>query len=246
MRNLMIAGAMLFAAGAAQAEYKSGFGDVSINYLDWNHNPAKRANNAYIELEGASNYDWGELYGFVDFEHFNNDSDKYSFFAKGQFRYYLTKDGSKGLAFFMQGKPGVAKGFHEVNIVTGLSYNFYFTDAWFAPFFGALYTNKSVSAAKVEFAGWNGYQLGWSAGKKFNLLGQNWRVTNWNEIDFERKSSYVPRGADRESLNGALSLWWLPSGQSAWSPGIQYRYAWNTLGQPGLTDGYIATVKYNF
>ncbi len=110
MRYLIIAGAMLWAAAAAQAEYKSGFGDVSLNYLDWNHNKAKRANNAYIELEGASNYDWGELYGFVDFEHFNNDSDKYSFFRQRPVSLLPEQRRQQGPGFVYPGQAGCGQG----------------------------------------------------------------------------------------------------------------------------------------
>ncbi|MDL4863437.1 outer membrane protein OmpK, partial [Halomonas elongata] len=57
------------------------FANVSVNYLDWSDGTQQRtANNAakgdffYLELEGGLGFDWGEFYGFYDFENPQNDT----------------------------------------------------------------------------------------------------------------------------------------------------------------------------
>ncbi|MBB5191286.1 hypothetical protein HNQ50_002009 [Silvimonas terrae] len=234
--------ATLLAASTAHAEQTGGFGDVSVNYLDWNHTPGMsngRSNDAYLELEGGGQYTWGELYGFTDWNHFNKASDEYGMFAKGQLRYYLgdERHGAGWNAFF-QSKIVADHNFHEFNQVVGVGYNVALNNASFTPFIGAHYTNSTY------FAGWNGYELGWAAWVPFNLGSQSFALTNWSEFDFNRKEAYIPQGSSRQSFYGVLALWWNVTPH--WSVGGQYNYAVNTLGADGLTDAYIATAKYNF
>lgn len=233
-------GGVLLAA-PVQAEQKYGFANISANYLGWNHTPQKHRDDfAYLELEGGSGYNWGELYGFTDLENLDKSSDKYSIFAKGQLRYYLGKHTDRsGFNLFLQGKVAANKAWHEFSTVTGLGYNLKIGNGWFTPFFGPLYSNTTSG-----FAGWNGYQLGWAIVYPFSIGKANFMVTNWHEFEFGRKDAYLPKGAPSTSQNGALAFWWKAT--KDWTFGVKYRYAYNTLGAAGYTDAYIGTVMFNF
>ncbi|WP_439892271.1 outer membrane protein OmpK [Ralstonia sp. 25C] len=233
--------AALLATSPAQAEQRSGFANISVNYLAWNHTPSfSRDDFVYVELEGGSTYNWGELYGFIDLENVEKSGDRYSIYPKGQIRYYLNNnEKGNGWNLFAQVKAPAAKRFHEYSNVFGVGYNMDVGPVRFRPFIGALYTNASSG-----FAGWNGYQLGWAAIWPFQVASKSFSLSNWNEYDFARKQAYRPGKSPHYSLNGALALTWNVT--KNWAVGAKYRYAWNTLGAEGLTDAYIATLRYNF
>ncbi|HIF7720951.1 TPA: outer membrane protein OmpK, partial [Escherichia coli] len=62
------------------AEFKGGFADIGIHYLDWTSRTTEKSSTkshkddfGYLELEGGANFSWGEMYGFFDWENFYND-----------------------------------------------------------------------------------------------------------------------------------------------------------------------------
>ena len=68
----------------SHAEFKGGFADIGIHYLDWTSRTTEKSSTkshkddfGYLELEGGANFSWGEMYGFFDWENFyNNRHDK--------------------------------------------------------------------------------------------------------------------------------------------------------------------------
>ncbi|GAL06786.1 putative exported protein precursor [Photobacterium aphoticum] len=65
MRKSLVALSVLAAAAAlpAQAEYLYGFGNVSVNYLDWSKGTEQRSGGfkddfVYLELEGGAGFTW--------------------------------------------------------------------------------------------------------------------------------------------------------------------------------------------
>ncbi len=68
----------------SHAEFKGGFADIGIHYLDWTSRTTEKSSTkshkddfGYLELEGGANFSWGEMYGLFDWENFyNNRHDK--------------------------------------------------------------------------------------------------------------------------------------------------------------------------
>lgn len=59
----------------SHAEFKGGFADIGIHYLDWTSRTTEKSSTkshkddfGYLELEGGANFSWGEMYGFFDWE----------------------------------------------------------------------------------------------------------------------------------------------------------------------------------
>lgn len=70
---------LLIIPALSHAEYKSGFADIGLHYLDWTSETTEKTSKkshkddfGYLELEGGANFSWGEMYGFFDWENFYN------------------------------------------------------------------------------------------------------------------------------------------------------------------------------
>lgn len=233
------------AAVPAQAEYLYGWGDVSVNYLDWSNGTEDRSGGfkndfMFLELEGGAGFTWGELYGFADFEFQDSTPAADSGMAMSTKGSIAVKTGLKELRFYAQTYSTENQGFHARNTVGGLSYNFSGDNWYFNPWVGLHYTNT------VGFADLNGGMAGWVAGYNFNLGEAKFSITNWHETEFAREDDYLATNSETDDLsyNGALAAWWHAT--DSVSTGVQYRYAHNKLGQPQTDNAIIYTVKYNF
>ena len=248
MRKSLVALSVVAAASTfpAQAEYLYGFGDMSVNYLDWSNGTEERANGFkkdfwYLELEGGAGFTWGELYGFADLENLEKGSDKVSTSLKGSIAY---KTGIAELRVYGQVYNTNSDGFTAQNNVLGLSYAFNGDGWFFNPFVGFHHT--MTTAGENSFGGMNGGMFGWTAGYNFNAFGEKFMISNWHESEFGRNDKYmiVSGEGDHVSANGAVALWWNATDNI--TTGIQYRYAFNKLGNKGNQNAMIYTVKYNF
>lgn len=253
MRKSLLALSLASAAAIslpAQAEYLYGWGDVSLNYLDWSNGTEDRSGGFkndffFLELEGGAGFTWGELYGFADFE-MQDNVDGAGNKTSGQAMAMSTKasiavkTGLAELRYFAQTYSTENQGFHARNTVGGLSYAFNGDNWAFNPFVGAHYTNT------VGFADFNGGMFGWNGFYNFDLAGQSFTISNWHETEFARVDDYVATSGETDDLsyNGALAFWWNATNHI--STGVQYRYAHNKLGQPQTDNAVIYTVKYNF
>ncbi|QIG07122.1 outer membrane protein OmpK [Proteus sp. ZN5] len=236
----------------SQASYLGGFASASINYLDWTthttHKTGKTSHKddfAYLELEGAANFSWGEFYGFFDLENpFNkketHPGDNQRYTIKSTARIYLGKSNFNlyGHVYGTWSLPGKKYGgnFHEVNTLYGFGYNTQIANLWFKPFIALHYVDQS------KYSGNNGYVTGWVAGYDFNIKNQKFSLTNWHEMEFQRHKRYGNGG--KNGINGALAIWWHPT--TSITTGIQYRYAYKKLGESFLQDGIVYSLKYNF
>ena len=248
MRKSLVALSVVAAATTfpAQAEYLYGFGDMSVNYLDWSNGTEERANGFkkdfwYLELEGGAGFTWGELYGFADLENLEKGSDKVSTSLKGSIAY---KTGIAELRVYGQVYNTNSAGFTAQNNVLGLSYAFNGDGWFFNPFIGFHHT--MTTAGDKSFGGMNGGMFGWSAGYNFNAFGEKFMISNWHESEFGRNDKYmiVAGEGDHVTANGAIAFWW--NATENVTTGIQYRYAFNKLGTSGNQNAMIYTVKYNF
>ncbi|MBV7314929.1 ion channel protein Tsx [Shewanella sp. NIFS-20-20] len=255
MLALAAATTAALSAGSVQAEQFYGFSNVSVNYLDWSDGTTERTGGykedfVYLEVEGGAGYDWGDVYGFVDFENP----------TKGEWRKADETVKEKAEAFRIAAKGSVAinmgdsnfnyygqlyslsdsSGFYEQNVTLGVSYD-YNTDfgLWVKPFIGAHYVHNNFIGA-----GFNGYMGGWVLGYNFELAGQSMMITNWNEIEFDRADEYKGANGNGTGLNGAVALWWTPTPK--FTAGVQYRYADHKLGAATYQNAVIFSAKYNF
>ncbi|MGF1691213.1 outer membrane protein OmpK [Photobacterium kagoshimensis] len=244
MRKSLVAMSVLAAAAAlpAQAEYLYGFGNVSVNYLDWSKGTEARSDGgkkdfAYIELEGGAGFDWGELYGFFDLENVQDGADKTRAASKGSIQY---KTGLDEVRLFAQTYSTENGGWHVRNNVVGLSYKLTGENWFFNPWAGFHHTNTA------GFVGMNGGMAGWVTGYNFDAFGQSFSLSNWHETEFARKEAYAKAASetDKLSMNGAVAAWWNVTDNV--TTGIQYRYSNNKLGQTNYGNAVIYSVKYNF
>ncbi len=116
----------------AHAGLKWGFADTSLNYLDWDRGTEAKSPKedfAYLELQGGGQFDWGELYGFFDFENTARVDQRTA--GKGSINYYM---GESGLSLYGHVYNFASTGFSEQNRVLGLGWNFERKNFWFKPF----------------------------------------------------------------------------------------------------------------
>lgn len=117
-------------SSVANADYQYGFGNVSINRLDWSNGTEGRSGKkdfTFLELEGGAGFDWGEIYGFFDLEnpHKHNeeaDGDGRRTAMKGTVRYYL---GETGFNLYGHIYDVSSKGFDEQNRLVGVGFNYH-------------------------------------------------------------------------------------------------------------------------
>ncbi len=232
-------GAILFSIPSFAA-YEYGFADVSLNRLFWSDATKAKSTKSdfnYLELEGGSQFSWGEMYGFFDIENIlKRDANEVRTAAKGVIRYYL---GKSQVSLYAHVYDFNAIGFSEQNRVIGLGYQFSIPQGWFKPFLGV------HDVTQTFFNGLNGYMGGWIAGYGFKLFGEDFLATDWHEIEFARQAAYAAgNGGKPVSQNGAAALWWNAVPQLTF--GLQWRYAMDKLGTSRGLNAGIASVRYNF
>ncbi|WP_163132774.1 outer membrane protein OmpK [Agarivorans sp. Alg241-V36] len=242
----LLSAAALLASAPASAEYLYGYGNISVNYLDWSKNTQDRTDFqedfAYLELEGGAGFDWGEVYGFFDLENVQDGSDELRTAYKGTIAYKIA---DTDFRLYGQHYATDSKVFAANNTVLGGQYRFQ-GDGWFVtPWVGAHMTITNPSW-NDGFTGFNGGMFGWTAVYNFTAWDQKFWISNWHESEFARKSDYtdVSGETDDVSMNGALAFWW--DATEHVTTGVQYRYAYNKLGTVGNQNAFIYSLRYNF
>ncbi|WOT06017.1 outer membrane protein OmpK [Shewanella youngdeokensis] len=260
-------------SGQAAAQQFYSYTNVSVNYLDWSDGTSDRSNwedYAYLQLEAGAGYDWGDLYGFMDIENpgkgewmYESDDDKAEAFrvalkgtvavniGESHFNYYASIYSRSDSSFSYP----VSTSYYEQNLVLGVSYD-YHTDfgLWVKPYVGAHYIHNSMFGA-----GFNGGMAGWVLGYNFQLGGQKFMITNWNDIEFARadeargytafnEETHLPEyhktNGDSSGINGSVAFWW--NATPDLTVGVQYRYANQMLGNATYQNGTVFSAKYNF
>lgn len=239
LMTLLTLTSALFVSLPGRADYQWGFGNISLNHLDWSQGTEDKSSKkdfTYLELEGGAQHTWGELYGFFDIENVGKSGDEVRTASKANVRYYL---GQTGLSLYAHAYTFSALGFSEQNRVLGLGYQLGGEGWSFKPFLGF------HDVSQTYFSGSNGYMGGWVLIYFFKIKGHEFMFANWHEYEFERKEAYASgNGASKVSQNGAASLWWTPVKEI--SLGVQYRYAQDKLGTAGSQGAVISTIRANF
>ena len=230
--------ALVFISNYAHAEYQWGFGNLSLNYLDWTSGTEDKSTKkdfTYLELEGGAQHTWGELYGFFDIENVGMTGTEVRTATKGNLRYYL---GKSNVSIYAHAYTFSSLGFAEQNRVIGLGYQLGGEGWSFKPFLGF------HDVSQTFYSGANGYMGGWVLIYFFKVAGQDLMFADWHEYEFERHDQYAGgNGASKTSHNGAASIWWTPAKEL--SLGLQWRYANDKLGTPGSMSAVIYSLRYN-
>ncbi len=237
-------------ATTAQADYQYGFANVYADYLNWEHGfenlrkhyddkNGNRGDHFTIGIEGGAGFDWGELYGFYEYEKINWASKNRNQAMKVSGHYRLA-----GSDFTLYGQVYDINDqkFNnaEQNRVVGIGYlGLQGEGWWFKPWLGYhdLSVDNGYQVDNEKIQGNNGGMLGWSAGYSFSVAGQPLMMTNWNEIEFNRNSEYTKLHGGKSGLNGAVGLWY--DINEKFYTGVQYRYFKNKLGWSEYGDAMI-------
>lgn len=263
VKKLAIAVALAGFAFAAQAQDWS-FKDVSANYLDWTSRTYDKTNKGpfgnkksflFLEFEGGLGGKWGDLYGFFDLENPTNKPHETDgrvnrrTFWKAVGRFTMFDVGGFPVKAYLRHSDFKDGDFIDVQSVLGLSTDYSSGAFWIQPFFGVNRQNTGFTAFPAPNL--NGFMTGWVFGYGFKLFEQSFSVTNWHELEFNRRTEYLQMAqegnvvtASKMSQNGAASLWW--NAHKYLTLGLQYRYAKNKLGVALYQDAVIYTIKSNF
>ncbi|NOI14678.1 outer membrane protein OmpK [Vibrio hepatarius] len=259
MRKSLLALGVVAAVSAvpAQAEYLYGFGSMYADYQVWDHGfgndddnfggEIDDRNQLVIGIEGGAAFDWGQIYGFYDYEGVDRSGDDRGASTKGTIHYNLT---DSGVSLYAQvyNTDADKSAFHEQNRVLGLGYTGLKGDGWaFTPFIGVHQINSG------DISGSNGGMFGYVGYYNFDLAGQNFTFATWNELEFARNDDYSDLqstdfisgdGSESWGLNGSLNLLW--NFHQDWSAGVLYRYTVNKLARKDYQDLVIYRLQYNF
>ena len=213
------------------------FSNLSMNYLDWSSQTEERTNDkdfSYLEYEGGSGYQWGEIYTFVDVrnptKNYNDDTSSKLAFAVKPTVDIKIKD---TFAIHIQDYHLQSKPYHTNDAIVGFSYKLTTKfNFWTKPFIGYHYKTSTY------YSGKDGYMFGWLLNYKY----RDFSLFQWHEMTFDRdtKDGY----GKHIGVQGAVKFWY--NMKSKVSLGIQYRYASYELGNKNYQWGTIYSVKYNF
>lgn len=237
------------------------FKSVSVHAFAWTQQtidntskgPAgKKANFAYVELDGGLNGKWGDLYGFVDVENpFNQESESVSvrdrrYVFKVISNFNLTEVGGMPVTLHAQIYDTYDNGFNDQNRVIGVGTRIQNGGFWMKPFVGVHQESKTGVGT-----GSNGTMVGWVAGYNFKMFEKSFSLSNWHETELNRDQRFLQLASDGKTItagstghNGAVGLTW--NVDSALKLGMQYRYASNKLGSATYQDGLILSARYAF
>jgi len=263
MRKSLLALGVVAAVSAvpAQAEYLFGFGSMYVDYQAWNHGfgndndnfdkEIKNRNQAVVGIEGGAVFDWGQVYGFYDYEGVDRSGDDRGASLKGTIHYNLT---DSGVSLYAQvyntdkDDDGNGGALHEQNRVLGLGYTGLKGDNWgFTPFIGFHQINSG------NIRGGNGGMFGYVGYYNTEIAGQSFTFSTWNELEFARNDDYAKlqsttfgtnESSESWGLNGSLNAMW--NINQDWSTGVLYRYTVNKLARKDYQDILIYRVQYKF
>ncbi|UGA54173.1 outer membrane protein OmpK [Vibrio sp. VB16] len=265
MRKSLIALGLLAATAAvpAQAEYLYGFGSMYADYQVWDQgigndddnfgNDIGDRNQAVIGIEGGAGFDWGQIYGFYDYEGVDRSGNDRGASTKGTIHYNLT---DSGISLYGQVyNTDTDAGFHEQNRVLGLGYTGLNGDGWgVTSFIGVHQLNLTdANFGGSTNSGSNGGMAGWVGYYNTDIGGQNFTFSTWGEFEFARNDDYSDAqstdfasgvGSESWGLNGAVNALW--NFHENWSTGVLYRYTVNKLARKDYQDLIIYRLQYNF
>lgn len=244
MTRIIISLILLATSFLAQSEQKYGWGNIHFDYQSWDSGVKDlEYEQALIGIEGGMGFDWGEMYGFYDYENILDKEGNQGQTANGEIHTYLW---SSGASIFTKVYNSQSPDFKETNQFIGLGYtDIKGDDWWFKPWIARQYITAHNNFGPVyDINGLNGFTIGWNAGYAFTLFNQDLLFTNWNEIELDRNDDYTANNSVREGLNGGLNITWKLTNHI--STTFMYRYFYNKLGADGYGDILIYRLAYDF
>lgn len=244
MKKTLLIFICLFASTNVYAEQKYGWGNIHFDYQSWDAGVQDlEYEQALIGIEGGMGFDWGEMYGFYDFENILDDEGNQGQTANGEIHTYLWDTGA---SLFTKVYSSQSPDFKETNQFIGLGYTKLKGDGWwFKPWIARQYiTAHNNFGPSYDVDGLNGFTIGWNAGYAFKLFNQDFLLSNWNEIELDRNDDYAANNYSHNGLNGGLNITWKITNHI--STTVMYRYFYNKLGADGYGDILIYRLAYDF
>ncbi|EPQ5852998.1 outer membrane protein OmpK [Klebsiella variicola] len=226
------------------AKQKYGWGNVHLDYQSWDSGFQDLNNEqTLVGIEGGIGFDWGEMFGFYDYENILDKAGNQGQTMNGEAHIYL---GGTGLSLFGKIYNSQSPNFKETNQFIGFGYtSLKGEEWWFKPWVGRQYINAQNNFGPAsDINGFNGFSIGWNAGYAFKFLKQDLLLSNWNEIELDRNDDYASNNFGREGFNGGVNLTLKITDDI--STTFMYRYFYHKLGANGYGDILIYRVAYNF
>lgn len=244
MKRLISGLCILTASFCTLAEQKYGWGNIHFDYQSWDAGVKDlEYEQALIGIEGGMGFNWGEMYGFYDFENILDDEGNQGQTMNGEIHTYLWDTGA---SLFTKVYNSQSPDFKETNQFIGFGYTDLKGDGWwFKPWIARQYiTAHNNFGPAHDINGLNGFSIGWNGGYAFKMFNQDFLLSNWNEIELERNDDYAANNNGHEGLNGGLNLTWRITNHI--STTFMYRYFYNKLGADGYGDILIYRLAYDF
>ncbi|MGL5564138.1 MAG: outer membrane protein OmpK, partial [Plesiomonas sp.] len=214
MKKFLVSlGIVLAAASTTATAADYSFANMSINKVDWSDGTNSRAGHLkdfdFLEIEAGAGNQYGDVYGFIDFENFASYS-KVEDMQVSMKGVTTLNTAVPNMAVYHQTFAYMSKDLKSTDTVIGASYQLRYDALSVRPFLGVQLSTHNASFNEDSFNGMNGMMLGWTAMYDFTAFGEKFQVTNWNEVTFARDSEYlrITGEADKVGLNGAVAAWW--------------------------------------
>lgn len=240
---------LIFASILSLSSYASNF-TLESGIMDWSKKAEdvfgkQRSENAFIKLHGYNETDFGDIYGNVLIEDFDDQEEMgMEVVLIGQ----INLPNSNFNAYnqvYVKNEPD----FSETIILPGISWDkilengFYFQSALTLNYVIADYRGLGIDGWKN---GYNGLYFTLTTSRDFSVLGQSFSVM-WNQEHYLfRDELYTTITGEKKSFgfNGWLVIDWHVTEKLA--AAISYRYSNNNMGVNGYSDGVFYSLKYNF
>ncbi|WP_458047406.1 outer membrane protein OmpK [Phytobacter sp. AG2a] len=227
-------------------ELKRVYGSVSAGYGDWNKGFVNvgRGEVWKAVADFGAVFDKGEFSSFYEMNVLNHPVDGRNHTTQflGHYRLFESDVTLMGKLYMsMENKFG-----DELNMLYGLGYlGLTGKSGFIKPYIAVHNLSNDYNSKKYGMAnGWNGYVLGWVAAYHFNLFGEKFTISDWNEIEFDRNDAYAEQQGGHTGLSGAVTLTWRFMPQ--WKASVSYRYFNNKLGYKEYGDRINYLIGFEF
>lgn len=247
IRSLLSVCVLLCSVNSHSAELKRVYGKISAGYGDWNKGFVKvgRGEVWKTVADFGAVFDKGEFASFYEMNVLNHPVEGRNHVT--QFLgHYRPIDGSDftlmmKLYMSMENKFG-----DELNMMYGLGYLGLTGPSGFIKPYVAVHnlSNDYNSKKYGQATGWNGYVVGWVAAHNFQVFGEKFVISNWNEFEIDRNDAYAEQQGGDFGINGAVTLAW--KFMPRWTASVSYRYFRNKLGWDDYGDRMNYLIGYEF
>jgi hypothetical protein len=235
-------------ANALELNLKNAFGSLNAGYANWNSGfeNVHRGEVWKLTADFGATFDKGEFYSFYENNVLNHDIEGQNYVLSAQTHIRLLSSN-----FSFMGKlygQFDNQWSDDLDMLYGLGYlGWSGKSGYFKPyvaFHNESSDYKSQSLGGKSASGRNGYVVGWTTAYFFSLWKENFVLSDWHEIEFDRNDAYAEQQHGSNGINGGLTLTWkfYPHLKTS----ITWRYFDNKLGYDGFGDQMIYMLGYEF